>query len=238
MTAPADDAGAVARRIFDVAVAVGGLAVFAPLIVAISLAILLETGRPVLFSHPRLGCNGRPFRMHKFRKFRADCSNRGCAVTVDGDARLTRVGHFLMVTKLDELPQLWNLLKGEMSVVGPRPESLAFADCFSGRFAGLLDYKPGLLGPCQVLFRREGSLYPADEDPERFYREALFPMKAEIDLGYFPRRSLSGDLGWIAIGLLAVVGADRLAGGARRERFVAESIRTTRASHGGLPHGL
>lgn len=231
MTASAGGAGAMARRVFDVAAATAGLVVLVPLAASISTAIMLETGRPVLFSQLRLGRNGTPFTMYKFRKFRVDCRT-GCPVTVDGDARLTRVGRFLAATKLDELPQLWNVLKGEMSVVGPRPESFAFVDCFSGRFAALLDHKPGLLGPCQMVFRREGSLYPAGADPEQFYRDVLFPTKAAIDLEYFPRRAFVADLGWVALGLLAVMGVDRLVGSARRDRVVADAIRKRRASDG------
>jgi lipopolysaccharide/colanic/teichoic acid biosynthesis glycosyltransferase len=238
MTAPGGKTSAAGRRIFDLVAAAVGVLALAPFAAAVCMAIMLETGRPMLFSQPRLGRNGRPFLMYKFRKFRVDCGSADCPVTVDGDARMTRVGRFLAATKLDELPQLWNVLKGEMSVVGPRPESLAFADCFVGRFAALLDHKPGLVGPCQVLFRREGGLYPAGADPERFYRDVLFPTKSAIDLEYFPRRGLFADLCWVVLALLAVVAADRLVGGDKRDRFVAQSIRERMEAHGGVPHEL
>jgi len=175
----------------------------------IAIAIVLESGRPVFFSHTRLGLYGRPFRMHKFRKFRKDCSSNGLQVTLDDDARLTKVGRFLRSTKLDELPQLWNILIGDMSVIGPRPESTGYADCFKDGFEEILNYKPGLLGPTQVKFRDEAALFPATGDIDDFYRTFLFPTKARIDLDYYSARSLWGDAGWLVHGVLATIGAGR-----------------------------
>jgi lipopolysaccharide/colanic/teichoic acid biosynthesis glycosyltransferase len=168
-----------------------------PVFLIVALAVRIESGGPILFSQLRLGKNGRPFRMYKFRKFRPNCDPRGYPLTMEGDGRLTAVGRILAATKLDELPQLWNVLRGDMSLVGPRPESLAFADCFRNGFERILEHKPGLFGPCQVLFRHESKLYPADASATDFYREVLFPAKAKIDLAYFPRRTLASDLGWI-----------------------------------------
>ena len=103
----------------------------------------------------------------------------------------------LAATKLDELPQLWNVLRGDMSLVGPRPESLAFSDCFRNGFEKIHKHKPGIFGPCQVLFRNESRLYPAGVAAVEFYRHVLFPTKAKIDLAYFEHRTLVSDLGWI-----------------------------------------
>jgi len=116
---------------------------------------------------------------------------------MEADGRLTKVGRVLAVSKLDELPQLWNVLRGDMSVVGPRPESLAFADCFRNGFEKVHQHKPGLFGPCQVMFRHESKYYPDGVAAVDFYRKVLFPAKAEIDLAYFSRRTLASDLGWI-----------------------------------------
>ena len=109
-------------------------------------------------------------------------------------------------TKLDELPQLWNILVGEMALVGPRPESLAFADCFDGSYRRALDYKPGIFGPCQVIFRHESDLYEPGRDPEEFYRQTLFPLKASVDLAYFPSRTMMSDARWAVQSVLAVFG--------------------------------
>jgi lipopolysaccharide/colanic/teichoic acid biosynthesis glycosyltransferase len=180
-----------------------GLLVLCPCMMLIALAIWLESGRPILFSQIRLGQSGRQFRIYKFRKFRSECG-AGCGVTVSHDARLTRLGRFLVATKLDELPQLWNILRGDMSTVGPRPESLSFADCFTRDYRRVLEHRPGIFGPNQFYFRDEGSLYPEACDPEQFYREVLFPLKARIDIAYFSHRTLGADIGWIIRGVLAV----------------------------------
>ena len=115
------------RRSVDIIFVCAAMFLLAPVILVVTLAIWIEGGRPILFSQLRLGQKGRPFRMYKFRKFRPDCDDRGCPLTMQADGRLTRVGRLLAVGKLDELPQLWNVLRGDMSFVGPRPESLAFA---------------------------------------------------------------------------------------------------------------
>lgn len=187
-----------APRAIDILCAAVAIALLSPVFVLVALAVWIESGRPILFSQLRLGQGGKPFRMYKFRKFRANCGSDGSPLTLQEDERLTGVGRILIATKLDELPQLWNVLRGDMSLVGPRPESLSFSDCFRDGFEKLLEYKPGVFGPCQVLFRHESQLYPADSSTPEFYREVLFPAKAKIDLAYFPRRTLTSDLGWIA----------------------------------------
>lgn len=193
------------KRAFDVLVSSMALLVASPFMFLLALAIMVESGRPVFFSQQRLGQGGRPFRMYKFRKFRSDCGTSGSPLTVENDQRLTKVGKFLLATKMDELPQFWNVLKGDMSIIGPRPESMAFADCFSGGFERVLDYKPGILGPAQAAFRSECSLYPPGVDPSDFYRAVLFPAKARMDLEYYSTRTLASDIAWMLRTVLAVV---------------------------------
>jgi lipopolysaccharide/colanic/teichoic acid biosynthesis glycosyltransferase len=185
------------RRALDILGAALAASVLAPLMLIVALAIWIESGRPILFSQIRLGQHGRPFRMYKFRKFRPDCDNNGCPLTMEADGRLTKIGGVLARSKLDELPQLWNVLRGDMSLVGPRPESLAFADCFRDGFEKLHEHKPGLFGPCQIMFRHESKHYPDGVAAVDFYRQVMFPAKAQIDLAYFSRRTLVSDLGWI-----------------------------------------
>ena len=196
----------LARRSIDLAVAGAALIVFAPLMLLIAGALLLEGGGSILFAQTRMVAGGQPFRMYKFRKFGVNCDSQGLALTVVGDSRMTTVGRFLAATKFDELPQLWNVLKGEMAIVGPRPESMAFADCFRGGLEAVLQYKPGLLGPTQVLFRHEAHFFPRSADPILFYREVMFPAKARLDLSYYPQRTIVSDIVWMARGVLAVVG--------------------------------
>lgn len=194
------------RRALDLLCAGMAACALSPVFLIVAFAIWIESGRPILFSQLRLGQNGRPFRIYKFRKFRPNCDLNGYPLTMEGDDRLTAIGRILAATKLDELPQLWNVLRGDMSLVGPRPESLAFTDCFRNGFERLLEHKPGLFGPCQVLFRHESRLYPTDVPAADFYRRVVFPAKAKIDLAYFSRRTLASDLHWIlrAAGVIAV----------------------------------
>jgi lipopolysaccharide/colanic/teichoic acid biosynthesis glycosyltransferase len=187
-----------APRLIDILCSAVAIALLSPVFAMVALAVWIGSGRPILFSQLRLGQSGKPFRMYKFRKFRASCGNDGSPLTLTEDERLTAVGRVLIATKLDELPQLWNVLRGDMSLVGPRPESLSFSDCFRDGLEKLLEYKPGVFGPCQVLFRHESQLYPTDASAADFYRDVLFPAKAKIDLAYFPSRTLASDLGWIA----------------------------------------
>jgi lipopolysaccharide/colanic/teichoic acid biosynthesis glycosyltransferase len=166
------------RRLLDIVISLFALVLLSPIILLVTVAIALETGRPILFSQLRIGRNGRSFRMYKFRKFRSDCGTDGSPLTLENDDRSTKVGKILMATKLDEVPQFWNTLMGDMAIIGPRPESFAFADCFTGPYTELLKYKPGIMGPAQVAFRNESDLYTGHSDPSEFYRVVLFPMKA------------------------------------------------------------
>jgi lipopolysaccharide/colanic/teichoic acid biosynthesis glycosyltransferase len=198
------------RRAIDIGCTAVAIVILAPIMLLVVIAIWVEGGSPVLFSQLRLGQNGRPFRMYKFRKFKRDCDDRGCPLTLEGDDRLTRIGRILAVSKLDELPQLWNVLRGNMSIVGPRPESLAFADCFRDGFERIHEHKPGIFGPCQVLFRHENKLYPTDVAAVEFYRQVLFPTKAAIDLAYFSRRTLGSDLGWVLRAVWVILMGSRI----------------------------
>jgi lipopolysaccharide/colanic/teichoic acid biosynthesis glycosyltransferase len=193
-------------RALDMLLAVVGLVVLSPVMLIIATAIVVESGAPVLFSQVRLGRNGTHFRMYKFRKFRPDCSASGLPLTLCNDDRTSNVGRLLAITKLDELPQLYNILRGDMAFVGPRPESLALAGCFDEQHRAVLNYKPGIFGPSQIAFRSEAKLYPVNGDLVSFYREVLFPLKASLDLEYYQRRTVFKDLAWIVRGVLAVIG--------------------------------
>ena len=194
------------RRAMDIIAAVAGLIVLSPLMLLIAMALLLEGGRPVIFVQSRIGVGGRLFRMYKFRKFYPRCGAGGLALTLANDERMTRVGRFLASSKMDELPQLWNVLKGDMALVGPRPESLSFADCFRDGYEAVLRYKPGLFGPAQIMYRREALFYPRDVEPTTFYKEVLFPAKARIDLSYYASRTLVSDAALIVRGVFIVLG--------------------------------
>jgi lipopolysaccharide/colanic/teichoic acid biosynthesis glycosyltransferase len=184
------------------------LVLIMPLAIAIAIAIVIDSGFPVFFSQERLGQYGRRFRMLKFRKFPSTVGRNTQPLTLADDSRFTRVGKFLANTKLDELPQLWNVLRGDMAIVGPRPEVPDFEGCFEGPYHKVLDYRPGIFGPSQATFRAEGTLYAPDQDPQDFYRAVLFPAKAALDLAYYPSRTIVGDIKWVLRGIFAVCGSD------------------------------
>ena len=194
------------RRVSDVLIAGLGLLVLSPLMLLIAVAVILETGLPVFFAQTRVGRDGKGFRIYKFRKFHARNDVAGPLLTVRNDPRMSRVGRFLERTKLDELPQFYNVLKGDMAIVGPRPDVFAHLDCYTGDYRAMLNYKPGIFGPAQVAFRDAGALYSPHTDPTEFYREKIFPIKADLDLRYYPRRTLLNDVIWIIRGVLAVIG--------------------------------
>jgi lipopolysaccharide/colanic/teichoic acid biosynthesis glycosyltransferase len=191
----------ICKRSLDVLFAVTGFILGFPLLLLIALLVRLESPGSVFFSQERLGLRGKRFRLHKFRKFPASWGTVGPGVTVAGDVRMTRVGSLLERTKLDELPQLWNILKGEMSFVGPRPESVKYEELFKGEFEHVLDFLPGIFGPNQIAFRNESAMYPPEEDPEEYYKRVLFPQKARADLDYFSQSHCLGDLQWIVKGV-------------------------------------
>ena len=198
---------AICKRLFDITFALFGLLLSAPIMVLVALAVHIGSPGNVIFCQKRLGLKGRVFLLYKFRKFLSRLKTEGLQVTVAADARMTRVGKILERTKLDELPQLWNILKGEMSFVGPRPETLNHAELFRGKYKSILDYKPGIFGPNQIAFRNESELYPACEEPESFYRRVLFPQKAEKDLAYFGKANCFKDFAWIIKGIwISIVG--------------------------------
>lgn len=195
---------ALRKRIFDVSVASLTLVACLPLLVLIALAIWLEDRGPVFFRQERIGRKGRVFRVLKFRKFSARSNDAGPILTIAGDSRYSRVGRFLEATKLNELPQLVNVIAGDMSLVGPRPEILDFLHCYQGRYQRLLDFAPGIFGPSQCVFRNEQAMYPAGRDPRAFYEEHLFTGKADIDLAYYPNATVRDDIRWIGRSLAAV----------------------------------
>ncbi len=203
-------------RAFDIAVSLTVLVLILPVMVLIAFAIAIESGFPIFYIQKRLGMAGTLFGMYKFRKFGPAEGETGSPLTLEHDSRLTRVGAFLARTKLDELPQIFNVLRGEMAIVGPRPESLSFAKCFTPHFRALLRYRPGIVGPSQVFFRSECRFYPLGEDAAAFYCRVLFPAKATIDLNYYPRRTLLQDLGWM-LRALAVVCLPGAVGGAKTQ---------------------
>ncbi len=184
--------GDVVIRGFDLAVCLVVLP-WALLIGAITaLLIYVDSPGSVFYPSTRVGRHGRTFQMLKFRKMRR--AARGGPLTMSNDERFTPIGSFLSMTKLDELPQLWNVLKGDMRLVGPRPEVPEFVARYRHEYQELLTVLPGITGPAAVEYASESHLLSLQHDPRQFYENSIMPRKIEIDLDYIRTRTLPGDL--------------------------------------------
>jgi lipopolysaccharide/colanic/teichoic acid biosynthesis glycosyltransferase len=176
------------RRAFDIFVAIAALLALAPLLLVAALLVRLSSPGPIFFRQRRMGRHGREFTLYKFRSMRV-CAVSGSAITVVGDARITRIGAFLRRYKLDELPQFWNVLKGDMSLVGPRPK-------LPQHEALYLRVRPGITGPATLAFRQEEEVLAGipPEELDSFYQEVVKPSKAWIDMEYIAHATFRSDL--------------------------------------------
>lgn len=197
-----------ARRMCDVLCASAGLVILAPVFAALGLLIRLRDGRPVLFSQTRVGRFGKTFRIWKFRTMRT--GENGSAVTASGDRRVTSIGARLRKLKLDELPQLVNVLKGEMSLIGPRPELPEFVDKSSPIWQAVLQIRPGITDLATLLYRDEEVLLGGAKDVEKCYRERVLPEKLLINLRYLRTRSFRQDLKLVWLTLCSCLSPGRV----------------------------
>jgi lipopolysaccharide/colanic/teichoic acid biosynthesis glycosyltransferase len=184
------------KRGIDVAGAAAGLALLWPVLAGAALVVKTTSPGPVLFRQVRAGRGGRPFEILKFRSMRAGAG--GPAVTAGGDVRVTPIGRVLRRTKLDELPQLWNVLAGDMSLVGPRPEVPRYVARFPADYARILTVRPGLTDFAAVEYRDEESLLARAADPERAYLDEVLPAKIRLYHRYLDELSLATDLRLVA----------------------------------------
>ena len=190
------------KRAFDTVVASLGLLVLSPLFLVVALLIKCESLGPVFFRQDRIGRQFRPFLICKFRTMVQDAHSMGASLTVAGDPRITRVGRFLRRTKIDELPQLINVLKGEMSVVGPRPEIRQYVDLFRQDYAGLLTVRPGITDLASLKYRDEAAMLGRSQNPEVEYVNRILPDKIRLSKEYLQRSSFLFDLSIILKTLL------------------------------------
>lgn len=173
--------------------AAAGLALLSPLLAVLAAAVWIDSGSPVIFRHRRVGRGGRIFELWKFRSMVV--GHGGPQITKKGEKRITRVGAFLRRWKLDELPQLVNVVRGEMGLVGPRPEVPEYVDMSDPLWQRVLEARPGITDPASVEFRDEEALLAAAQDAERFYREAVLPRKLRLSAEYLERRTFGSDIG-------------------------------------------
>lgn len=191
------------KRAFDIVCAALGLLVLSPVLLLCALLVGLTSPGGVLFRQERVGKDGVPFTIYKFRSMRKD--NAGLKISTSSDSRITPVGRVLRKTKLDELPQLWNVLKGDMSFVGPRPEVREYTDLYTPEQRQVLLVRPGITGLASIRYRNENDLLSASTDPNRTYIEEVMPAKLALDLEYIPRACVSYDIKLILKTLVTVV---------------------------------
>jgi lipopolysaccharide/colanic/teichoic acid biosynthesis glycosyltransferase len=198
----------VTKRAFDLVVATIGLIVLSPVLVVIAAWVRIDSPGPALFRQERVGRHGRPFTMLKFRTMRAGPAAGGLLLTLGADERVTRAGRFLRRTKLDELAQLLNVVRGEMSLVGPRPEVARYVALYPPAIrATVLSVRPGITDYAALAFRDESSLLAAG-DAEAIYVSTILPRKLELYQRYVADQSLRTDLRLILLTLRALIGRD------------------------------
>jgi lipopolysaccharide/colanic/teichoic acid biosynthesis glycosyltransferase len=194
----------LAKRVLDVCLSFLGMVLLAPVLAAIAVAVKVSSPGPALFCQVRVGRGGRPFTLYKFRSMRFGAA--GPTVTPRGDFRVTRVGRLLRATKLDELPQLWNVFVGDMSLVGPRPQTLKYFETHRDGYARILRLlRPGVTDYATIKYRNEEAIVAALADPEREYVEKIIPDKLRLQHLYLSRFSLRTDLNILLQTMLAIM---------------------------------
>jgi lipopolysaccharide/colanic/teichoic acid biosynthesis glycosyltransferase len=192
------------KRAFDVVMALIGLVVLSPVWLVAAYLIYREDPGPIVYKSTRVGRDGRDFKMWKFRSMVQNAEKLGGPSTAADDPRLLRTGKALRKYKLDEVPQLVNVLKGEMSIVGPRPEVRFYTDMYSPEERQLLTVRPGMTDRASIRFRNEGEILKGAADPEQAYMEKIRPEKIRLGLEYVRRKSLKEDLAIILATVKAV----------------------------------
>ena len=194
---------AALKRGFDLLASAAALLLLWPLLLVIAMLIKLDSPGPVLFRQSRLGKEGRIFHLLKFRTMVQNAERRGPSITTHRDPRITRIGHLLRRFDLDELPSLWNVLRGEMSIVGPRPEVPKFLPYYTGAFRQALAVRPGLTDPATLAFRQEAAWL--DGDAEDAYTRDILPRKLALQVEYARTQRLITDLAVIGRTLRAIL---------------------------------
>lgn len=187
----------VPKRIFDFVVSTIGIIILSPLLLIVSFLIYLDDGKPIFFRQTRVGYKGKEFKIWKFRTMVNNAEQTGGQITLDQDPRITKLGHVLRKTKIDELPQLFNVWLGEMSFVGPRPEVPKYVAFYSEDQRRVLELVPGITDPASIKYRNENSLIKDQEDTDDIYVSVIMPDKIKINLEYAEKANLLTDIGII-----------------------------------------
>lgn len=197
------------KRLFDIVASFCGIVILFPLIVIVSILIKLTSKGPVLFKQVRVTKNGRLFKIYKFRTMREN-SEGNKQITVGNDSRITGVGHILRKTKLDELPQLFNVLKGEMSLVGPRPEVPKYVELYTEEQREILKVSAGITDYASIYFSNESELLGEAENSEEFYIKKIMPYKIELNKKYIKEIGIVTDIKLIILTILKILGLVKL----------------------------
>jgi len=193
------------KRVFDISFSMIGLIILSPLLLIIAYLIKKEDGGPVFYRGVRVGQFGKPFRIFKFRTMVVNADKIGGPSTADDDPRITKIGKILRKYKIDELPQLINVLKGEMSIVGPRPEVPFYVNMFTEEEKRILDVKPGITDWASLWDCDEGAILAGSPDPEKTYMEKIRPIKIKLQLRYVDNHSFFTDLKIIFLTILTII---------------------------------
>ena len=182
------------KRLIDVSSSFVALVVLCPLFAVVGIIIKCTSRGPVLYWQDRVGHGGRIFKIAKFRSMVVGADKKGLGITISGDARVTRFGAFLRKSKIDEFPQLWNVLKGEMSLVGPRPELPQYVSAYTPEQRLVLQARPGITDPASIRYRHEEAILATSQNPDEFYRGVILPDKLAINLQYIRDISVYSDI--------------------------------------------
>lgn len=181
------------KRLCDIVLSALGLIIFCPLFLVLSIWIALDSTGGVFYRQTRVGRGGRDFKLLKFRSMRIGADKKGLITIGDKDARITKSGYYIRKYKFDELPQLINVLKGDMSFVGPRPEVRKYVDLYTAEQLCVLNVRPGITDPASIQYSNENELLEKAEDPEQYYINTVMPDKLRINLEYLEKRTLWSD---------------------------------------------
>ena len=219
----------MAKRVFDLVIALLGLIVLLPVLAIVAVLVQWSSPGPAQFRQIRVGRGGRDFVLLKFRTMTVQSDSETGSFDPGDGSRVTKLGRFLRATKLDELPQLWNVIRGDMALVGPRPEVRKWVEVNPDRWAIVHAIRPGITDPAAILYRDEEKILANVPDPERLYREEILPRKLDLYVEYVRTRTFWADLkilGQTAIAIIAGAPADPHASG-RREVGIAEETQQT-----------
>ncbi|MBU5454988.1 sugar transferase [Caproiciproducens sp. MSJ-32] len=182
------------KRIFDIIVSLIGIIIISPILLIVAISIKLDSEGSVLFLQKRIGKDGKPFNIYKFRTMVTNAEKLGAQITVGKDNRITRVGAFLRKYKIDELPQLFNVLKGDMSLVGPRPEVPKYVELYTEEERRVLEVRPGITDLASIRYRDENDILGKVENPEEYYIKVIMKDKLKLNLEYIEKSNVFYDI--------------------------------------------